>query len=246
MADAPARLSSPYGLPILESCLACVVREQGLFCHLPPEALAELASLRETSFYPRGAVLFVENQEPGGLYILCAGKAKLAATSREGKSVTLRIVMPGEVMGLSCVMANSKYQSNAETIEPSEVSMVRRANFLRFLTRYNDAALRVAEHLSMELHRAWAQTRILALAPNARAKLAQALLLWGDRHGQPSTDGVRVPLNMTQEAIGETIGATRETVSRLLSEFQRKEWIRIKGGSVLLLDPAELRRTCTT
>jgi len=230
----------------LESCLACVVREQGLFCHLPPEALAELASLRETSFYPRGAVLFVENQEPGGLYILCAGKAKLAATSREGKSITLRIVMPGEVMGLSCVMANSKYQSNAETIEPSEVSMVRRANFLRFLTRYNDAALRVAEHLSMELHRAWAQTRILALAPNARAKLAQALLLWGDRHGQPSTDGVRVPLNMTQEAIGETIGATRETVSRLLSEFQRKEWIRIKGGSVLLLDPAELRRTCTT
>jgi CRP/FNR family transcriptional regulator len=143
-------------------------------------------------------------------------------------------------------MANSKYQSNAETVEPSEISMVRRANFLRFLSRYNDAALRVAEHLSMELHKAWAQTRLLALAPNARSKLAQALLLWADRYGQPAADGVRLPLNMTQEAIGETIGATRETVSRLLSEFQRKNWIRIKGGSVMLLDPVELRNASTS
>jgi CRP/FNR family cyclic AMP-dependent transcriptional regulator len=245
MADASAKLSTPYGLPILESCLACVIHEQGLFCHLPPDALEELASIRETSFYPRGAVLFVEEQEPAGLFILCAGKAKLAATSGDGKSVTLRIVIPGEVMGLSCVMANSKYQSNAETIAPSEVSMVRRANFLRFLNRHNDAAIRVAEHLSMELHKAWAQTRLLALAPNARAKLAQLLLLWADRHGQPAAEGLRVPLNMTREAVGENIGATRETVSRLLSEFQRKNWIRIAGGTVLLLDPEELRNAGT-
>jgi len=245
MADALARLSSPYGLPILESCLACVVRERGLFCHLQSEALAELESIRETSFYTRGAVLFVENQEPGGLFILCVGKAKLASTSREGKSVTLRMVMPGEVMGLSCVMANRNYQSNAETVEPSEVSMVRRANFLRFLMRNSEATLRVAEHLSIELHTAWAQTRLLALAPNTRSKLAQALLLWADRHGQPGADGVRVPLNMTQEAIGELIGVARETVSRLLSEFQRKNWIRIKGGSLTLLDSEELRRVST-
>ena len=241
MVDLFARPSSPYGLPILESCLACVVREQGLFCNLPSDALAELASILETSFYPRGAVLYVENQEPGGLFILCAGKAKLATSSPDGKSLTLRMVMPGEVMGLSCVMANSRYQSNAETVDPSEVSLVRRANFLRFLTRYNAAALRVAEHLSMELHKAWAQARLLALAPNARAKLATALLLWADRHGQPCDGGVRVPLNMTREAIGETIGATRETVSRLLSEFQRKNWIKIKGGSMVLIDSEELR-----
>lgn len=242
MGDSVAKLSSPYGLPILESCLACVVREHGLFCHLPQDTLAELTSIRETAFYPQDALLYVEGQEPGGLFILCAGQAKLSATSRDGKRVTLRTVMPGEVMGLSCVMANTKYQSNAETTEPSEVSVVRRANFLRFLTRHNDAAIRVAEHLSMELHKAWAQTRLLALAPNARAKLAQALLLWADRHGQPAAEGVRVPLNMTREAIGETIGATRETVSRLLSEFQRKNLIRLKGGSVLLLDPEGLVR----
>src|SRR5260370_36982058 len=99
---------------------------------------------------------------------------------------------------------------------PSEACVAGSGEFWVFLPRHNEAALRVAQHLSMELHAAWAQTRMLALAPNARAKMAQLLLLWADRHGQATSEGIRFPLNMTQEAVGETIGATRETVSRLL------------------------------
>lgn len=203
--------------------------------------LSEWSALRRTSFYPEGAVLYVEGERPRGLFILCAGKAKLACTGKEGKTLTLREVMPGEVMGLSCVMAGAAYQTLAQTLEPCEVSMVPAAEFLDFLHRHNEAALRVAEHLSMELHRAWEQTRVLALAPNARAKLAHLLLMWGERHGQVTPDGVRFPLNMTQEAVGEAIGATRETISRMLADFQRRGLIRVTGSAVLLLQPAELR-----
>jgi CRP/FNR family transcriptional regulator len=93
----------------------------------------------------------------------------------------------------------------------------------------------------MELHKAWEQTRLLALAPSSRAKLAQLLLVWAEQHGQRTSEGVRVPLHMTQEAIGEAIGATRETVSRLLGDFRRHRWIRLQGASVLLLQPDQLR-----
>lgn len=236
-----SKTPTPYGLPIIESCLTCVVREERLFCGLSAEVLSELNNLRRTASYPEGALLYVEGELPRGLFIVCAGKAKLAATGREGKSVTFREVMPGEVMGLSCVVSNRPYQTSAQTLEPSQVSMVEGAEFMGFLHRHNEAALRVAQHLSMELHAAWAQTRMLALAPNARARMAQLLLLWGERHGQTTSEGVRFPLNMTQEAVGETIGATRETVSRLLGEFQRRHLIRVHGSAVLLLNPEQLR-----
>jgi CRP/FNR family cyclic AMP-dependent transcriptional regulator len=239
MKDTP-KTPTPYGLPILESCLTCVVQEHRLFCNLSPGILSEFSALRRTSFHPEGAILYVEAEQPRGLFVLCAGRAKLTATARDGKSVNLREVAAGEVMGLSCVVSGRPYQTSAQTVEPSEVSMIPGPEFLDFLRRHNEAALRVAQHLSMELHAAWAQTRMLALAPNARAKLAQLLLLWGDRHGQSTPDGVRFSIAMTQEGVGETIGATRETVSRLLSEFQRRKLIRIHGSSVLLLDPAEL------
>ena len=172
---------------------------------------------------------------------MCAGSAKLSATGREGKSVTFREVTPGEVMGLSCVVAHKPYQTSAQTLEPSEVSSVAGADFMDFLHRHNEAAVRVAQHLSMELHAAWAQTRMLALAPDARSKLAQLLLLRADRHGQTTSEGLRFPLNMTQESVGEAIGATRETVSRLLGDFQRRHLIRVNGSAVLLVDPEQLR-----
>ena len=116
--------------------------------------------------------------------------------------------------------------------------MVGGAEFMDFLHRNNEAALRVAQHLSLELHAAWAQTRMLALAPNARAKMAQLLLMWADLHGHTTPEGLRFPLNME---VGEAIGATRETVSRLLGDFQRRQLIRVHGSAVLLLDQERLR-----
>ena len=232
---------APYGLKILDSCLGCVSREDRLFCRLPTEVLSELNGLRQTSLYPSGAVLFVEGETPRGLYILCGGQAKLSANSVDGKSVILRLAETGEVLGLSSVMSHTPYPATAALLAPSQVSFVPRKDFLRFLQKHAEVSLRVAEHLSMELHKAWEQTRMVALAPNSRAKLAQLLLGRASHLGRETPDGVSVPLNMTQEEIGETIGASRETVSRLLAEFRRSRLIRVKGGSVLLLRPEELR-----
>lgn len=233
--------ASPYGLTLIESCFACVLREEGLFCRLPPETLTDLNSIRQTALYPPGALLFVEGESPRGLFILCAGQVKLTAGSKDGKSVTVRLVGPGEVLGLSSVIANSPYPVCAETLAPSQAGFIPRIEFLRFLHAHADVSLRVAEHLSMELHRAWEQTRLLALAPSAGAKLAQLLLDWAGQHGQTTPEGVRVALNMTQDEIGQTIGASRETVSRLLADFKRQRLIRVRGHSVLILHTEHLR-----
>ena len=93
-----------------------------MFCQLSPDALGELNSLRQTATYPQDASLFVEGGPPRGLFIVCAGKAKLAITSREEKSITLRVVLSGEVMGLSSVIANCSHQTSASTLEPSQIS----------------------------------------------------------------------------------------------------------------------------
>ncbi len=92
----------------------------------------------------------------------------------------------------------------------------------------------------MELHKSWEQARLLALAPSTRSKLAQLLLEWASEHGKADEEGVCVPFHMTHEEIGRIIGASRETVSRLLSDFKRRRLIRIKGSSVYLV-PEELR-----
>src|ERR1700722_17661842 len=68
---------SPYGLQIIDNCVACPHREARLFCNLQPEALQRLAEITSSATYPKGASLFVEGQPAPGVFILCAGHVKL-------------------------------------------------------------------------------------------------------------------------------------------------------------------------
>jgi CRP/FNR family transcriptional regulator len=212
-----------------------------MLCNLAKETLRDLYAFRQTALYPPRAVLFVEGETPRGLFVLCTGKAKASATSKEGRRVTLRLVEPGEAVGLSNVIANCPYQAAAETMAPSQICFFPRAEFLRFLQTKGDFAVRIAEYLCKELHQAWEQTRLLTLAPSARAKLAQLLVDNARLHGQNSPGGVRMFLNLTEEEVGETIGVTRETVCRLLADFRRLQLIRMKGRGLTLLKPDQLR-----
>ncbi len=217
------------------------MHEKGIFCSLPPAALSDLNSLRQSSLYVRGARLFVEGEPPRGIYILCSGLGRLMASSADGKAVTLRLVEAGEVLGLGSVIANEPYQATGEILFPSQVSLIPRLQFMQFLRAHGDVSLRVAKHLTMELHRAWDQTRVLALAPSTQAKVAQFLLAWAAAHGRATAEGVQLGLRMTHEEIAQSIGASRESVSRVLGGFKRQRLIRLNNGAVVILQPHALR-----
>jgi CRP/FNR family transcriptional regulator len=232
--------AAPYGLKVVENCVDCGARQKTLFCRMSADTMRELNMIRQTALYPAGAVLFVEGETPRGLFVLCSGEAKLTAGSRQGESIILRLAESGELIGLSSLIAGSAYAATAETITPAQVAFVPARKFQRFLRTHPDVALRVAEHLSMELHKSWEQARLLALAPSTRSKLAQLLLEWASEHGKTDAEGTCVPFHMTHEEIGRIIGASRETVSRLLSDFKRRRLIRVKGAFLYMV-PEELR-----
>lgn len=220
-------------LKLIDDCFHCPLHEDGLFCRLGAESIQALEAIRHQSMFPAGTVLFSEGDEPRGLFVLCQGRVKLSSASKDGKSITLRDAAPGEVLGLSSVVAGRAYPLTASAEEPCQVAFIARGDFLAFLKGHSDVAVRVAEHLSMELHKAWEQTRLLALAPSAASKLAQLLLSWAGPDGA-------INQRMTQEAIGEHIGASRETVSRMLADFKRQGLISIKGRTMALLDAKRL------
>jgi CRP/FNR family transcriptional regulator, cyclic AMP receptor protein len=227
-------------LKVIDSCLGCVMREEGLFCQLPHGALATLNSIRQASYYPRGAVLFMEGEAPRGLHVLCSGQAKLTASSADGHSLTLRTVEPGELIGLSSVVGDCPYPMTAETLSACQVSFIPRLEFLRFLRSHSDVSIRVAKHLSMELHQAWQQARMVALARDTHAKLAQFLMDRAGKHGQDAEDGLRIALNMTHEEIAKNIGASRESVTRVLRDLRKRGVICVNGGTIVILHGIEL------
>ena len=77
------------------------------FCQLQAAALKDFDIAKSSSVYPEGAVLFMEKQDPRGVFVLCEGQVKLSISSSEGKTLIVRIAKPGEVLGLTAVVGGT-------------------------------------------------------------------------------------------------------------------------------------------
>ena len=232
-------MHSPYGLEIVERCAGCHRHEPHAFCRLPESSLRALEAVKYTTLYPRGALLFVEGQPGRGVYILCSGSVKLSATSSDARVIITRIARAGEILGLCATFSGEPYEVTAETLEPSQVNFVRCADFLRFLSTNAEASLRAAEQLGRNYSAALEQVRLLGLSHSAAAKLARFLLESADTpgangHGDMRARADRLRLGLTHEEIGQLIGASRETVTRLFSEFKQENLIQVKGAVLQL------------
>ncbi len=233
-------MRTPYSLDIIESCFNCKLREERLFCDLPADALQAFEGIKYTTVYPKDAMLFVEGQSPRGVFVLCTGRAKLSTGSSDGKVLITQIAEPGEVLGLSATVSGKPYEVTAETLAPCQINFVKREDFLRFLSEHGAACLRVAQHLSNNYHTAYEQARLLGLSQSAAAKLGRLILDWGDKDGKPAERGIQMKVTLTHEEIAQLIGASRETVTRLLGDFKSKEMIYVKGSTFVIRDKMAL------
>jgi CRP/FNR family transcriptional regulator, cyclic AMP receptor protein len=230
---------TPYGLEIIESCLACAHREERLFCNLPEPAVRAMAAVTSSAAYPRGATLFVEGQPSRGVFILCSGRVKLSTSSADGRALILRIADAGEVLGLPATITGTSYELTADVIEPAQANFIARKEFLAFLKENGQAALRVAQQLGETYHSAITEMRTIGLSHSAAEKLARFLLdlsaTFPEEKGQ-----VRIKLTLTHEEIAQMIGASRETVTRLLADFRKKQFLQIVGSTLIIKDKQSL------
>jgi CRP/FNR family transcriptional regulator len=233
-------MPTPYNLAIQDHCTDCAMRAERAFCNMSPGSVSGLDAIKFTSVYPKGSVLFVEGEAPRGVFILCNGRVKLTTSSSEGKTLIVAIAEAGEILGASSALLGKAHELTAETIEPSQVNFIRREDFMRFLEAHSDACMHAARQLSSEYQAAQREIRSLGLAQTTSEKLAHLLLDWCER-GDETPRGVRLKVLLTHEEIAQMIGTTRETVTRLLSDFKRKKMLEVKGSTVLILNQERMR-----
>jgi len=224
---------TPYGLNILDNCVTCPIRGEHLFCNLSLRAGQRLNEIKSTAVYPKGAMLFIEGQQPRGVFVLCVGKAKLSTSSREGKTIITKLSESGDVLGLNAVVSSRPYEVTAEMMEPGQANFIPRDSLLQFLKEFPEVALAVSQQLSRNYYVAYEEIRTLGLAASPTEKFAKLLLSWSTK-GTQDDGSTQVKLTLTHEEIAEIIGTTRETVSRLFSEFKRKQLFQLKGATLVI------------
>ncbi|MBZ5529021.1 MAG: Crp/Fnr family transcriptional regulator [Acidobacteriia bacterium] len=232
-------MRGPYGFELSSNCKSCKFRANGFFCQMSPAALRDFDSIKSVSAFPEGAVLFLEKQDPRGIYVLCEGQAKLSISSSEGKTLILRIAHPGEILGLMPALMNMPHEVTVETLRPSQVAFVPREDFLRFVQKYPEAYQNVVHELGADYHTACEQLRTLGLSASAPEKLAKLFLGWS-AGGKETRGATQVKVALTHEEIAEFIGTTRETVTRTLSDFRSRRLAALDGSTLRIPNRAAL------
>ena len=227
-------LKAPYGLDIVEDCNECANRNPTYFCGFSLDVLSALNTASHRSTLPAGAILFVEGQAPRGMFIVCSGKVNLSTTSREGKILILKTANAGEVLGLSATISGLGYETTAETATLCQLNFVDRKHYLELMEAHSEVGVHAAQCLSRDFRCAHRDIHDLVLTRSSAGKLAR-LLLAHSAVEHPDHEA-RIHCSMTHEEMGQRIGASRETVTRLLSDLRKKHLIRLDGSKLVIHD----------
>src|SRR5208282_5659384 len=219
------------GLRCVESCVGCHLRKAGFFCGLSPGSIEALNRIKHAALFPEHAVVLSEGQSPCGIFILCQGRAKLSTTSRDGRTLIVRIAEPGEVLGLHAVITGMPYQLTVETMQPCQLDYVGREDMLRFLSERADACLHASQHLARDCADSYGVARTIGLSHSVSERFAKFLLeTVADGHAGKGKGKMQVRFALTHEEISQLVGTSRETITRLLSEFRRNDLAELKGS----------------
>ena len=105
--------------------------------------------------------------------------------------------------------------------------------------------MHTAQQLSEKYQSAQREIRSLGLAQTTSEKLARLFLDWAAR-GEETPKGTRLTVLLTHEEIAQMIGTTRETVTRIISDFKKKQLIEVKGSSIFLVGREALEGMIST
>jgi len=207
--------------------------EEKNFCNFPSSVAEGLEREAVTTSYPTGAVLFAEGQAPRGVFIVRRGRVKLSICGSDGRTLILRIVEPGCPLGVAAVVSGREYEATAETQEPSEISFLRQSDLLRLMRAHGEFALWVTHHISRDYACTCREIRDLILSDSASEKLARLMVGWLDQNAQARNPS-QMKLALTHEEIGQMIGTSRETVSRLFAGFKKQRLIQQSGSTLVI------------
>lgn len=204
-------------------------------------AIADRSTMREV---PRGSVILQPDQQPEIVYVIKAGRVKLSRYSPDGREQILALLEPGDVFG-ELALVGAPEPVSVAAFEDTLVCGLHRDDFLMLIRARPELMLHVMKALAERLRVAEEEIADLVFR-DVPGRLASLLLRLGETYGISHGGGLRLALRLTHQDMASMIGATRETVTAVLSRFREDRLVEFDRRHVIIRDRDGLRRLSHT
>ncbi|HEY3286012.1 MAG TPA: Crp/Fnr family transcriptional regulator [Gemmatimonadaceae bacterium] len=206
-----------------------------LFKSLDATERQRFAELVREKSYPKGSVILFEDDPGDALFVVRSGRVKVVLLAEDGREVILSLMGAGEYFGELSLIDGHPRSAHVIAMEESSILVLHRDDFRRRVETSPGVAWALLQELSRRLRRADEKIGTLVLL-DVPGRIARMLL---DAAEEGGSDVIDKPL--THQTIAHVIGASRETVSRAMREFQDLNWLTTERRRIRLLDKAALR-----
>jgi CRP/FNR family cyclic AMP-dependent transcriptional regulator len=192
-------------------------------------------AVREKS-YPKGSVILFKDDPGDALFIVREGRVKVVLVAEDGREVILGILGVGDHFGELSLIDDQPRSAHVIAMEDSVLLVLRREDFRKRVEANPTVAWSLLAELSRRLRHADGQIGSLVLL-DVPGRIARMLLGTADEGGGPLIERA-----LTHQTIAHIIGASRETVSRAMREFQDAGWIATERRRIRITDRAALQK----
>ncbi len=212
-----------------------------LFASARSDQLEELAAAARSQKLAKGDELFHKGDEGSQIYAVVSGRLKALTTSREGDDVVFSILGPGEVFGEIALLGGRRRTATVTALEPCELLVIDRREFLDFLRRDPDVAIGMMGVLAGRIERLseWVEDTLFLNLP---LRLAKKLMVLGERYGEETPAGLRLDLKLSQEEWGDLVGTTRQSINKQLRAWTAEGILSVDRGYIVIHRRDDLER----
>jgi CRP/FNR family transcriptional regulator, cyclic AMP receptor protein len=205
------------------------LQKVSLFEGMKRADLEALATAIVAHRFPANTIVVNEGDRADSLYLMFSGAVKVFVEGSDGRRLVLGTQGAGEYFG-EIAMSGGVRSASVITTEPCQLGVLERTAFLKFLAEHPETALALIGHLIRRTRSLTDRVRDLALL-DVYGRLAKLLLSAAhEQNGQ-----LIVEAGLTQQEMGERIGASREMVSRILKDLKTGGYVRLEGRRLVIL-----------
>ena len=213
-----------------------VLDKFSLFHGLSSEDRTALGALLRRQQFNAGAIIMSAEQVGEAVYLILEGTVKIHISRDDGPNVVIAILGPGDIVGEMSLIDDTRRCASVLALESSTLLSMDRNVFRRCLRTMPILSYNLACILTARLRIADAHIEALATC-DVESRVARQLVAFTKRYGRATANGgLLIPIRITQSDIASMVGASRETVNKIIVSYKERKFISVDSDQRITIN----------
>ncbi|MFI5173501.1 MAG: Crp/Fnr family transcriptional regulator [Terriglobia bacterium] len=209
------------------------LRKCPMFANLDPKELERIGFVMQERTFGRDQIIFGEEEAGQYMYVIKRGLVKVWKMTEDGREQILAVHGAGQSFGELSLIDGKSTPASVTAINSTTIYSMSKTDFVNWIVANHAIFMKIVESLCDQIRTSWSRLHALTMLSTER-KILYVLSELSSKHGIRTREGTLINLRLKHKDLANMVVASRETVTRFLTQFQKEGLIAVKDGQITI------------